>query len=194
MSLSPSLFSPAPSSCLDGLPDNVILLILSYLNLISLLFFSRVCRRFHHLSLDPSAWESVELTRESMGGKKLSALALKRIVRSHLKPCLRRVVLEETNLKGNAVVTDALLELLFSCCPRVQSITLLNCDTRKVCYNFFVLLLLLLLLLFAFCVCSCGLVCVCLLVFLFIACSCLPSCLFLVFDVTTMLTMLTLAK
>ena len=78
-----------------------------------------------------SVWESVELTRESMR-RKLNSLTLKRVVRSHLPPSLRRVVLEETNLRGNPVITEALLELLFSCCPRIESITLLNCDIKKV--------------------------------------------------------------
>ena len=78
-----------------------------------------------------AAWEDVELTRNSMG-RKVDSLTLKRIIRNHLPTSLHRIVLEETNLKGNAVITEALLELLFSRCPRIESITLLRCDMKKV--------------------------------------------------------------
>lgn len=131
-------FSPlhlAPHASLDGLPDNVLLLILGYLNLVALVLMSRVCRRFHHLSKDMAAWETVALTRESMG-KKLNSLTLKRVIRSHLPASLRGIVLEETTLRGNAVITAALMDLLFNCCPKIESITLINCDMRKVCEDY----------------------------------------------------------
>ena len=125
----------APYASLDGLPDNVILLILSYLNVVSLVLLSRVCRRFHRLSRDVSAWESVELTRASMG-RRLNSVTLKRVIRTHLPLSLRRVTLEETNPRGNAVITEALIELLFGCCPRMESIALLHCDMKKVLWFF----------------------------------------------------------
>lgn len=109
----------------------MILLILSYLNLVSLVLLSRVCRRFHRLSRDVSAWQSVELTRASMG-RRLNAVTLKRVIRTHLPPSLCRVTLEETNPRGNAVITEALIELLFNCCPKMESIALLHCDMKKV--------------------------------------------------------------
>lgn len=92
-----------------------------------------MCRRFQHLSKDDSVWESVELTRESIG-KKVSSQTLKKLIRLYLGPSLCAVSLEETNLKGNATVTEALVDLLFSCCPNIESVTLLNCDLRKVWY------------------------------------------------------------
>ena len=125
------MFTVAPSATLDGLPDNVLLIILGYLSVLSLVHVSLVCRRFRHLSSDTAIWETVELTLQSLG-RKLNSQTLKKIIRLHLAPCVRSVVLEETNVRGNAVITEALLDLLFSSCPKIETITLLHCDLRKV--------------------------------------------------------------
>lgn len=108
------------------------LLTMNYLNLLSLVRFSLVCTRFLHLSRDASVWKSVELTHNSIG-RKVNSLTLKRLIRLYLPPSLSRVVLEEVNLKGNLTITEALIDLLFGNCPKIDSITLINCDLRKVC-------------------------------------------------------------
>lgn len=101
------------------------------LGLFSLVQLAHVCRRFQHLSRDASLWEHVELTRDSIS-RRMNSQGLKRLIRLYLGPPLRSVVLEETSRVGNVVITEALVDLLFSSCPHIQSVTLLNCDLRKV--------------------------------------------------------------
>ena len=105
---------------------------MTYLSVLSLFHLSLVCRRFFQLSRDSSVWENVELTQDSIG-KRLDSLKMKKLIRTHLPLSLCRVVLEETHFKGNLSVTEAALDLLFKRCPKVESITLLNCDLTKVC-------------------------------------------------------------
>lgn len=104
---------------------------MNFLNLLSLVRLALVCRRFCHLSKDASVWDRVELTRESVG-RKMSSQMLKKLIRLYLTPSLHYVVLEESNLRGNAAITEATVDLLFNSCPHIQSIMLLNCDLRKV--------------------------------------------------------------
>ncbi len=107
------------------------LLIMTYLNILSLVRFSLVCRRFNHLGRDSSVWERVELTRESIG-RMVDSQTMKRLIRLYLPQTLLEVKLEEMNLKGNLTITEALIELLFVNCPKIECITLINCDLKKV--------------------------------------------------------------
>lgn len=121
----------APTPTLCGLPDDALLYIMTYLTVLSLFRLSLVCRRFFQLSQDSAVWENVELTRDSIG-RKLDSLKMKKLIRIHLSSSLCSVVLEETRFKGNLTVTEAVLDLLFNKCPKVECVTLLNCDLTKV--------------------------------------------------------------
>ena len=57
---------------------------------------------------------------------------MKKLVRGYVSPCTLSVVVEEGNLKGNAAVTPALIDLIFTSAPKLESVTLINSDLRKV--------------------------------------------------------------
>ena len=73
----------------------------------------------------------MELTRDSVE-RKPSTQLLKKLIRLYLTPSLEHVVLEECHPKGNVAVTEATVDLLFTSCPLIESVTLVNCDMRKV--------------------------------------------------------------
>lgn len=123
-------FFVAPCPILEGLPDNIMLCIMSLLDLQSLVNLSRVCVRFHHLYSDESIWSSVDLTRESIGCK-LDPNKLKKIIRFHLSEFVRCVKLSSNanSLSSNKpAVTESVLDLLFERCPNITSIALHKCD------------------------------------------------------------------
>lgn len=105
---------------------------MAHLNFLSLFRLSLVCRRLQHLSRDPSVWEDVTFTRHSLG-KRVDTDTMKKLIRRYTSAAVHRVTLEETHFKGNTVITEALVKLLFSSCSRLEAITLLNCDLKKVC-------------------------------------------------------------
>ena len=127
-------FIIAPNATLEGLPDNIILSIMTLLDLRSLVLVSRVCRRFHHLYLDESIWISVDLTRDSVGSK-IDSRILKNIIRTHLPTSLREIKLSSnapSHASKNPVITVSLLDLLFAKCPRIERLTLEKCDLTTV--------------------------------------------------------------
>ena len=123
----------APHATLDGLPDNIVLFIMTFLDLRSLVMLSRACRRFHHLYSDESIWEEVDLSRESTGVR-LDARKLKQIVRTHLSESVLSVKLSSNAFSSSKppIVTEPVLDLLFERCPNIQRISLHKCDLTTV--------------------------------------------------------------
>ncbi|XP_064405836.1 F-box/LRR-repeat protein 12-like isoform X2 [Halichondria panicea] len=120
----------APRPILDGLPDNIMLCILSLLDIWSLIKMSRVCKRFHHLYSDEFIWNSVDLTRESVGFK-LDPRRLKNIIRLNLPKSVSRVKLSSNAFSLSSkqpVVTESVFDLLFERCPNITSIAVHQCD------------------------------------------------------------------
>ena len=126
----------APQASLDGMPDNILLLIMKNLGnrLKSLIVLSRVCRRFYILHLDESVWSDVELTKESIGTK-LESRQLKKIINNYLPRTLWRIKLASnahSHSARNPTVTASIVNDLFTKCPNVKSVILENCDVSLV--------------------------------------------------------------
>jgi len=71
------------------------------------------------------------MTRESFG-RKVDLQKMKKFIRERLSSVVRRVVIEEMFPSNKAVVTEALLDLLFNTCPKIRSIVVSRCDFSKV--------------------------------------------------------------
>ena len=124
----------APQASLDGLPDNILLAIMGLLDVHSLINLSRVSRRFHHLHGDESIWSDVDLTHTSLG-RRLDARKLKKVIHTYLPSSLWRIKLSSNSQSissKNAIVTEALLNDLFTLCPMIETITLHRCDLTNV--------------------------------------------------------------
>ena len=124
----------APQASLDGLPDNILLAIMGLLGVHSLINLSRVSRRFHHLHGDESIWSDVDLTHTSLG-RRLDARKLKKVIHTYLPSSLWRIKLSSNSQSissKNAIVTEALLNDLFTLCPMIETITLHRCDLTNV--------------------------------------------------------------
>lgn len=104
------------------------------LDIHSLISLSRVSRRFHHLHGDESIWSDVDLTHRSLG-KRLDARKLKKIIHTYLPSSLWRIKLSSNSQSissKNAIVTEALLNDLFTRCPTIETIILHRCDLTNV--------------------------------------------------------------
>lgn len=126
----------APQASLDGMPDNILLLIMEKLgdSVKSLIMLSRVCRRFQLLHLDDSVRSDIELTRESLGTK-LDSRKLRKIINQYLPRSLWRIKLASnahSHSSKNPTVTASIINELFTKCPKIRSITLQNCDLTSV--------------------------------------------------------------
>lgn len=129
----------APKASLEGMPDNVVLLIMKLLrgNVRSLVMMSRVCRRFHHLHYEDSIKSDIELTKESIGTK-LDCRKLRKIITSYLPSTVWRVKLTSnanTHSSKNPIVNASVINDLFTKCPKIKSIILENCDLSSVSYS-----------------------------------------------------------
>ena len=101
----------------------------------SLISLSRVCRRFHHLHGDEFIWSDVDLSEVSVRAK-LDVRKLKKIVSTYLPQSLWRVKLSSnTGSKNPPIVTESLLNELFTKCPSVTTIVLHKCDLTIVRYH-----------------------------------------------------------
>lgn len=123
----PSLEVVAPEATLCGLPDNILLVVMGLLDVHSLISLSRVCRRFHHLHGDEFIWSDVDLSEVSVRAK-LDVRKLKKIISTYLPQSLWRVKLSSNAGSKPAVVTESLLNELFTKCPSITTIVLHKCD------------------------------------------------------------------
>lgn len=124
----------APEASLCGLPDNILLSVMQLLDVHSLICLSRVCRRFHHLHRDDFIWSDVDLTLESLRTPRLDVRKLKKIVHTYLPPSLRSIKLSSNRQSKNPIVTEALLNDLFTQCPNITTIALYCCVLNDVRY------------------------------------------------------------
>lgn len=85
------------------------------------------------MSKDASVWESVELTYDSMK-KKMDSQSMKKLIRLYFPKTVRRVVIEESRYKGNMTITESFIDLLFTLCPGIKAVSLINCDLKKVLF------------------------------------------------------------
>ena len=100
----------------------------------SLINLSRVSRRFHYLHGDESIWSDVDLTNKSLG-RRLDTRKLKKIIHTYLPSSLWRIKLSSNSQSissKNPIVTEALLNDLFTRCPTIETIFLHTCDLTNV--------------------------------------------------------------
>jgi len=125
-------YPSAPHASLDGLPDNILLFIMASLDIRSLLRISLVCHRFHQLHTDVAIWNSVNITRESVGGK-LDARKVWHIIRTYVPKTLTSIKLMSNAFSAKQpVVTEPLLNFLLEKCSDIRSFTLHKCDLTVV--------------------------------------------------------------
>ena len=106
---------------------------MSLLDVRSVVFLSRVCKRFHHLHRDESIWRDVDLTESANPKLKLDSRLLKKIISRLLHPLTLRVKLSsQTESRHNPIVTTAVLDELLTKCPQIQNLTLHTCDLSRV--------------------------------------------------------------
>uniref|UniRef100_A0A8C1MQI4 F-box domain-containing protein n=1 Tax=Cyprinus carpio TaxID=7962 RepID=A0A8C1MQI4_CYPCA len=114
---------------LDCFPENVLIDILSYLNVRELVRNSRVCRRWRQLVKDQRLWRTVDLS--SWNG--LTSRVLWVLLRQYLGHGLRCLRLRGLLLSARrgAFLTESWLQALRSKCPRLRRLCLQYTDLRS---------------------------------------------------------------
>ena len=144
------LYTSAPQATLYGLPGDILLTVMSLLDVHSLISLSRVCRRFHDLHSDTCIWSDIDLTDSSLRAR-LDAQKLKKIIHTYLPSSLWRIKLSSNSpskkiihtsppptknapstSSKNPILTESLLDDLFIQCPRIKIIVLNKCDLTGV--------------------------------------------------------------
>ena len=105
--------------CLDLLPDDILLNVMSLLDTRSVILLSRVCKRFHQLHGNPAVWRDVDLTYKSMDPDKNGLWRSK-----YLGPYTWRVKIKYCLGYRYSEDAGVLIEDLFAKCPNIRSITL----------------------------------------------------------------------
>ena len=128
----------APQASLVFLPDNVLLHVLSYLDVVSLVRVSRTCRRVHQLFSDETLWVDVDLGfMAECGG---DVRTLKKFIRRQLGPATKTVRVT-SNAYGHRksksgrhppLVTASLLEEVMERCPHLTALDIRDCDLTQV--------------------------------------------------------------
>ncbi|KAI7807094.1 F-box/LRR-repeat protein 12-like [Triplophysa rosa] len=113
---------------LECFPENILIDILSYLNVRELVRNSRVCRRWKQLVKDQRLWRSVDLS----SWKAVPSRVLWILLRQYLGRGLRYLRLRGLLLsaRGGAFLTESWLQGLTSKCPRLRRLCLLHTDLR----------------------------------------------------------------
>ncbi|KAF4104582.1 hypothetical protein G5714_013913 [Onychostoma macrolepis] len=116
-------------STLEYFPENVLIDILSYLNVRELVRNSRVCRRWKQLVKDQRLWRAVDLST----WKGLTSRVLWVLLRQYLGHGLRRLRLRGLLLSARrgAFLTESWLQTLCSKCPRLCRLCLQHTDLRR---------------------------------------------------------------
>ncbi|KAI4888371.1 hypothetical protein NFI96_010904, partial [Prochilodus magdalenae] len=118
----------AEMKTLDCFPENILIEILSYLNVRELVRNGRVCRRWKQLVKDQRLWRVVDLST----WKGVTSRVLWVLLRQYLGRGLRHLRLRGLLLsaRGGAFLSEPWLQTLASKCPRLYKLTLLHTDLR----------------------------------------------------------------
>ncbi|KAK2891397.1 hypothetical protein Q8A67_014040 [Cirrhinus molitorella] len=116
-------------STLDCFPENVLIDILSYLNVRELVRSSRVCRRWKQLVKDQRLWRAVDLST----WKGVTSRVLWVLLRQYLGHGLRCLRLRGLllSVRRGAFLTESWLQALRSKCPRLRRLCLQHTDLRN---------------------------------------------------------------
>lgn len=107
---------------------------MSLLDILSLIRFSRVNKRYHLLYTDEYLWSDVDLSTIP----RLDVQKVKKVIRDRLHPALWRVTLKSNAVECQRkstlrpIITSSALDELFKKCPLIQDIHLHNCDLGQV--------------------------------------------------------------
>ena len=120
----------AASSQLELLPDNALLLIMWYLDSVSVKRVGAVNRRLYRLSNDWSLWQNVNL---SLVAKSQSNRKLQWIIHHVLKPCTIKIKIfaRKTNLN----LTNNVLKLLHTKCPQIHELGFFGCSLKSLTWK-----------------------------------------------------------
>ena len=123
----------AASNQLGLLPDNALLLIMWYLDSVSLKRFSAVNRRLYHLSADRSLWRVVDLSlvMKSQNNRKLHW-----IINHVLKSSTIKISIYAYKAKFN--LTNNVLKLLHTKCPQIKNLSFISCSLKSLTWRDFV--------------------------------------------------------
>lgn len=111
------------------LPDNIMLIIFSFLDIKSLCAGSKVCRRWYHLGKDRSLWRSVDLRPWPLALRTLWKVVRNRISESVIELQIKGFI---GTAKKNDKISLSLLEEIKTKCPNLEKLTLCYCDMRNV--------------------------------------------------------------
>ena len=111
----------------DGLPDSVVIKILSNLNSNQIVRCSRVSRRFYFLAWEPELWNRIELTNHPDGRLIDADLALKTIIRLLSRNSNKHNNLDSVDLTGCQRLTDRGLAILARRCPNLTRLEVQQC-------------------------------------------------------------------
>lgn len=111
------------------LPDNIMLLIFSYLDVKSLCAGSKVCRRWYHIGKDRSLWKRVDLRPWPLTLRTLWKVVRNRFSESVVELQIKGFI---GTTKKNENISLSLLEEIKTKCPNLLNLTLCYCDMRNV--------------------------------------------------------------
>ena len=129
-----AFFFLAPKPSLSLLPDNVVLKIMSFLDIPSLMSLAQINHRYYLLHSDEFIWTDVDLSTVP----RLDVQKVKKLIREKLHPALWRLTLQSNAIqcqrqpKMRPIITGSALDDLFKKCPNVRSIKLDNVDVLQV--------------------------------------------------------------
>lgn len=113
---------------LDYFPENILIDVLSYLNVRELVRAGRVCKRWKRLVKDQKLWRSVDLTTWKGVTSRILWLLLRQYLGCGLR-CLRlRGLL--LSARGGVFLSESWLKALSTKCPRLTKLYLLHADLR----------------------------------------------------------------
>ncbi|KAL7849885.1 hypothetical protein SRHO_G00192340 [Serrasalmus rhombeus] len=124
----PFVYEMADMKALDCFPENILIEILSYLNVRELVRNGRVCKRWKRLVKDQRLWRVVDLST----WKGVTSRVLWVLLRQYLGRGLRYLRLRGLLLsaRGGAFLSEPWLQTLASKCPRLFRLSLLHTDLR----------------------------------------------------------------
>ncbi|KAF7698338.1 F-box/LRR-repeat protein 12-like [Silurus meridionalis] len=113
---------------LDFFPENILIEILSYLNVKELIRNGRVCKRWRALIKDQTLWRTVDLST----WKQVSSRVLWTLLRQYLGRGARTLHLRGLlqSARGGSFLSEPWLQTLSSKCPRLRRLILTRTDLR----------------------------------------------------------------
>ncbi|XP_013875053.1 F-box/LRR-repeat protein 12 [Austrofundulus limnaeus] len=114
---------------LDFCPENILIDVLSYLNVRELVRAGRVCKRWKRLVKDQRLWRNVDLTSWKGVTSRILWVLLRQFLGCGLRSLRLRGLL--LSARGGTFLSEAWLKALSTKCPRLSKLYLLHSDLRS---------------------------------------------------------------